>query len=651
VTRDRHIVIESVKPQIGCGHYAVKRVVGQRCEVEATIFRDGPDVLRAVVRWHLKGQRGASEAPLTYANRGLDLWHGSFPLEANGRVLFTVEAWTDVFATWRSELERKVHGGRTDLASEITEGLAIADAALGRAQLPADKALLGRVTERMEALKADPAAALAVVARPEVEEAMIRLQERHGAVILEPELEIIVDRPRAVFGSWYEIFPRSQGTVPGRGATLREAERRLPAIAAMGFDVLYLTPIHPIGHAHRKGRNNSLVAGPNDPGSPWAIGNEHGGHDAIDPGLGTLADFDHFVAAARAKGLEIAIDFAVQCSPDHPWVKQHPEWFYLRPDGTIKYAENPPKKYEDIYPLNFDSPAREALFAEIRRIMEHWIQHGVTIFRVDNPHTKPIAFWRWIIDDIQAQHPEVLFLAEAFTRPPVMQMLAKIGFTQSYTYFTWRNTKAELTEYLTELTRPEMADFYRPNFFANTPDILHEFLQHGGPPAFLIRLILAGTLGPTYGIYSGFELCENVAVRPGSEEYLDSEKYEIRVRDWDAPGNIKATVRRLNAIRRENPALQELTNLRFYPSESEHILCYGKATTDRTNVILVAVNLDPTRWHDGMVQVPLADLGIAPGGRYQVEDLLTGARYDWGERNYVRLAPELPAHILRVSVR
>jgi starch synthase (maltosyl-transferring) len=651
VTTERHIVIEAVQPSIDCGRYPAKRIVGQTCDVEATIFRDGPDVVRAVVRWHLKGQRGASEAPLAYANRGLDRWRGSFPLEVNGRILFTVEAWTDHFATWLDELRRKVHGGRTDLTSELVEGRALVAAALQRAQAPADTRLLGGLIERLGALATDPAAALDLVARPEVEEAMVRLQERRDAVTLAPELEVVADRPRALFGAWYEIFPRSQGTTPGRSATLREAERRLPDIAAMGFDVLYLTPIHPIGHTHRKGRNNSLVAGPGDPGSPWAIGNEHGGHDAIEPGLGTLDDFDHFVAAARDQGLEIALDFAVQCSPDHPWVKDHPEWFYHRPDGTIKYAENPPKKYEDIYPLNFDSPAREALFAEIRRIMEHWIQHGVTIFRVDNPHTKPIGFWRWLIDDIQAQHPEILFLAEAFTRPPVMKMLAKVGFSQSYTYFTWRNTKAELVEYLTELSQGDAAEYYRPNLFANTPDILHEFLQHGGRPAFLIRLFLAATLGPTYGIYSGFELCENVAVRPGSEEYLDSEKYEIRVRDWDAPGNIKEWVRRVNTIRRENPALQELANLRFYPSDSDQILCYGKATRDRGNVILVAVNLDPRRWHEGMVTVPLHELGVTPGGRFEVEDLLTGARYDWGERNYVRLAPELPAHILRVSAR
>jgi starch synthase (maltosyl-transferring) len=418
----------------------------------------------------------------------------------------------------------------------------------------------------------------------------------------------------------------------------------------MGFDVVYLAPINPIGRTGRKGPNNRLEAGPDDPGSPWAIGSEHGGHTAIEPALGTLEDFDRFVRAAGALGMEVALDFAIQCSPDHPWVHEHPDWFYRRPDGTIRYAENPPKKYEDIYPLNFDTPDWKKLWEALRGVVRFWVERGVRIFRVDNPHTKPLGFWTWLIDSIQAEHPDAIFLAEAFTRPPMMQALAKRGFTQSYTYFTWRNTKAELVEYLTELTRTEMAMYFRPNFFANTPDILPTILQRGGPPAFKSRLVLAATLSPAYGIYSGFELCENAAME-GREEYLDSEKYEIKVRDWDAPGNIKSFITRINRARRENRALHQFTNLRFLDIDDDQLIAYVKWTADGSDRVLVVVNLDPFAAREGRLHVPPDAVGVGDGEMYDVQDVLTGDRYVWGERNYVRLDPVVgePAHIFRVQ--
>jgi starch synthase (maltosyl-transferring) len=445
------------------------------------------------------------------------------------------------------------------------------------------------------------------------------------------------------------MFPRSQGTIPGRSATFKDCEARLPAIQAMGFDVLYLPPIHPIGRTNRKGRNNSLLARPTDPGSPYAIGNELGGHDAVDPGLGTVEDFDRFVRAVHDRGMEIALDFAINCAPDHPYVTQHPEWFYHRPDGTIKYAENPPKKYQDIYPLNFYCEDWGALWDEMKRIILFWIEHGVKIFRVDNPHTKPVAFWAWLIREIQIQHPDIIFLSEAFTRPKMMKALAKAGFTQSYTYFTWRNFKHDLTDYLTELTRSEAKDYLRANFFTNTPDILPEVLQHGGRPAFKFRLVLAATLSPSYGIYSGYELCENRAL-PGTEEYVNSEKYEYKVWDWDRPGAITDYIARVNRIRRENPALHEYENLTFYESLHDQVLFYGKSTLDRRNTILVAVNLNPFQAQTARLHIPLADLGIGPEDTYQLHDLITDRRdLVRGQEYPLRLDPqEEPAAIFAV---
>jgi starch synthase (maltosyl-transferring) len=461
-------------------------------------------------------------------------------------------------------------------------------------------------------------------------------------------LGLQVDRERALFGAWYELFPRSQSMEQGKHGTFRDVERRLPDLAALGFDVVYLPPIHPIGRTHRKGRNNALVAEPGDVGSPWAIGGPEGGHDAVHPDLGSLRDFDHLVAAARERDMEIALDFALQCSPDHPWIRQHPEWFFVRPDGSLRYAENPPKKYEDIYPLNFWCAERDRLWMACRDLLLFWIGHGVKIFRVDNPHTKPFAFWEWVIEDVTRRHPDVIFLAEAFTRPKRMRALAKIGFSQSYTYFTWKNTPWEIREYANELASSEMVEYYRPNFFTNTPDILHEYLQDGGRAAFRIRLLLAATLSPSYGIYSGYELCENVPVRRGSEEYLDSEKYQIKQRDWHAEGNIRSDIALLNRIRRDNPALRKLGNLRFLHSELEQVLAYWKRAPG--NDLIVVVNTDPHGMHETMIHVPVSELGIGEGQEYVVEDLLSGERYTWrGVRNYVRLDPAVRVgHVLRV---
>ncbi len=648
----RHVVIEDVRPCVEGGRWPAKGTAGRPCVVEATAFRDGHAALRAVLKWKREGGKAWNEAPMACVNPGLDLWRGEFPLKECGRYAFTVEAWTDAYASWRADLQKRVKAGQ-EVRSEALEGAALLEK-MGRGARGEDAGALRDAAKRLRGAAGNAPEALEVASGEALLDLVGQVQPREDAETYAPELRVLAEADYALFGAWYEMFPRSQGTEAGKASTFREAERRFPDIKKMGFDVLYLPPIHPIGKAHRKGRNNSLTAQPGDPGSPWAIGSEEGGHDAVAPELGTLDDFDHFVAEAKRHGLEIAIDFAIQCSPDHPWVREHPEWFYRRPDGTIKYAENPPKKYEDIYPVNFDTEDVEGLYLELRRTFEHWIAHGVRIFRVDNPHTKPPAFWDLLIRELQEKHPDVIFLAEAFTRPPMMKALGKRGFSQSYTYFTWRNTRKEIEEYLTELTQTEMKEFYRPNFFVNTPDILPRILVEGGRPAFRMRLVLAATLSPSYGIYSGYELCENAWIPhhalPGDVEYADSEKYEIRVRDWDAPGNIKDLVEKINRIRRENPALQELANLRFFKSDNDRILFYGKVTADRSNAILVAVNLDPRSPHHATVALPLEEIGVPPGGTFVAHDLLTGARYAWGERNYVRLDPAVePAHILLVE--
>jgi starch synthase (maltosyl-transferring) len=642
------LLIENVSPQLDGGRHAVKRIVGDRVDVGADVIKDGHDVLVARICLRGPGDQDWRFAPMTY-DADADRWTGAFVVDQVGRWVFTVEAWTDAFATWGVALQKKLAAGQ-DVGPELLEGAVQLAAAAAAARGSAERTLA-----ETAALLRDPDVSTAERARTALRPELAALVAAHVPRRLgarhERELAITVDRERARFAAWYEMFPRSQATEPGRHGTLADAARRLRRLAELGFDVVYLPPIHPIGRTHRKGPNNRLEAGPDDPGSPWAIGDETGGHTAVDPRLGTLADFDRFVDAARSHGMEVALDFALQCSPDHPWAREHPEWFFVRPDGTIRYAENPPKKYEDIYPLDFWCADREALWAACRDVLRFWIERGVRTFRVDNPHTKPLAFWEWLIAEVKRDHPDVVLLAEAFTRPKTMKALAKLGFTQSYTYFTWRNTAAELREYLTELTQTEMVEYFRGNLFTNTPDILHEYLQRGGRAAFRVRLLLAATLSPLYGIYSGFELCENVAVRPGSEEYLDSEKYQVRPRDWEAPGNINADVETLNRIRRENPALRRAANLTFHHSENEEILFYRKAAPDGGGDLLIAVNLDPHHPQATMVHVPLDALGLGPDESFVVHDLLTGARYTWrGVRNYVRLDPPgQVAHLFRVE--
>lgn len=639
------IIVEAVSPALDDGRYAVKRIVGDDLAVSADIFKDGHDRLAARVRY--RGPDGEwRTAPLRY-DYDHDRWQGSFSLDRVGDWAFTVEAWTDRFTTWRSELEKK-YGAGQDVRSELLEGAVMVERAARHATHGARASLL-RMARELRDDELGPAMRVEVALAAELRALMAAHLQPEDLTTYDRVLPVRVDRVRARFGSWYEFFPRSCGE-PGVHGTFADAERALYRIAAMGFDVVYLPPIHPVGVTNRKGRNNSLVAQPGDCGSPWAVGGEAGGHTAVSPELGTLADFDRFARTARGLGLEIALDYALQCSPDHPWLKEHPEWFFIRPDGTIKYAENPPKKYQDIYPLNFWCEQREALWQACKEIVLFWVGHGVTIFRVDNPHTKALAFWEWLIAEVHREHPEVLFLAEAFTRPKRMGWLAKAGFSQSYTYFTWRNTAAEVREYFTELTQGPMKEFFRGNFFINTPDILHEYLQKGGRPAFRIRLLIAATLAPTYGIYSGFELCENVPLRDGSEEYLDSEKYELKHRDFTAPECLAAEITQLNRLRREHPALQRYDNLSFYPCSNPHILFYLKRAVGPVGDIMVAVTCDYSRSQDGFVEVPLEVLGIKPDEVYLVEDMLTGARYEWrGSKNYVRLDPaQQPGHLLRL---
>jgi starch synthase (maltosyl-transferring) len=632
-------VIENVQPAVDEGRFPIKRTRGEPVAVTADVYADGHDLLAGV----LKYRHGSDwrEIPLTRGDN--DSWAATFTATELGEYEYTIEAWIDRFGTWLRGLAAKADAGQ-DVASELLEGAEIIQQALPSR---GDEDL--RLLQIADLLRsAQPLPVRVAAARdPELRRLMDARPDRAGSTTAAP-LRVIVDPERARFSAWYEMFPRSCTSDPARGATLREAETRLSAIADMGFDVLYLPPVHPIGTTHRKGRNNALAAEPGDPGSPWAIGSEDGGHTAIDPGLGTLDDFDRFVAAARHLGLEVALDIAFQASPDHPWVKEHPEWFRHRPDGSIKYAENPPKKYQDIYPLDFEGRDSAAMWRALRDVFLFWIAHGVTIFRVDNPHTKPFAFWEWALADVRRAHPEAIFLAEAFTRPKVMRYLAKVGFNQSYTYFTWRNSPAELREYLTELTRTGVREFMRPNFFANTPDILHEYLQTGGRPAFEVRLILAATLSSSYGIYSGFELCERVPIRPGSEEYLNSEKYEIKPRDWHQAGNLNELIARVNEIRRSHAALQQNNTLAFHETENPAFLWFSKtAATDR---VFVVVNTNPHWMQHGRVQMPIRDLGIGPQQSYIVEDLLDDSRYVWqGDWNYVKLDPaERMAHIFVV---
>jgi starch synthase (maltosyl-transferring) len=634
------IVIQFPEPAVDEGGYPAKRCAGDTVRVEADIFRDGHDILSAVIRYKGPGDADYQEAEMERidAHLGGVRWAGSFDVDRKGTWEYTIEAWTDVFGTWRDELSRKVAAAQHNLAGEISEGVLLLKGAKKTANANGDRALIEHAVSTLANEAVPEAAKHDVALGPELFETIERIQPRHGAVTLEAPLQIEVDRVLAKFGSWYEMFPRSWGGLKG-------VQQQLPRLAELGFDIIYLPPIHPIGHTNRKGRDNSLTAGPNDPGSPWAIGDETGGHEAVHQDLGTIDDLKSLTEAAKRNNIEIALDFAIQCSADHPWLHEHPEWFHRRPDGTLKYAENPPKRYQDIYNVNWDSPDWRGLWDALLKIVIQWVDCGVTVFRVDNPHTKPFPFWAWLIERVHEHNRDVIFLAEAFTRRAVMRHLAKIGFSQSYTYFTWKNSRHELTEYVSELAYSGEQEYFRPNFFANTPDILHEYLQHGGRPAFEARVVLAATLSPSYGIYSGYEHFENVPAHEGSEEYLHSEKYEIKQRTLDGP--LLPLIQRLNAVRRTNPALQDLSNVTFLDTANEALIAYAKHSAG--NTIITVVSVDPYQVQEGLAIVP-ANLGLPPS--FTAHDLLTDERYQWRiGPNYVRLEPGVrQAHIVRVEI-
>ncbi|WP_069815168.1 alpha-1,4-glucan--maltose-1-phosphate maltosyltransferase [Streptomyces sp. TP-A0874] len=644
------IPVLDVGPSVDCGRRPAKAVPGERFDVTATVFREGHGAVGANVV--LRDPSGAPGpwTPMRELAPGTDRWHAAVSADREGLWTYTVEAWGDPLTTWRREAELKLPA-EVDTAVVLAEGAELhRRAAAGMPEGAGRQAVL-RAAAALEDDRLAPGERFAGASCPEAAAALERHPLRETVTASAP-LRLRVERRRALFGSWYEFFPRSEGAVvePGRppvSGTLRTAAGRLPAVAAMGFDVVYLPPIHPIGTAHRKGPDNALSAGPHDVGSPWAIGSPGGGHDAVHPDLGTLEDFDHFVATARGLGIEVALDFALQCSPDHPWVQKRPEWFRQRPDGTIAYAENPPKKYQDIHPLDFEQDL-DGILAETERVLRHWMDHGVRIFRVDNPHTKPVVFWERLLAAVGETDPDVLFLAEAFTRPAMMRALAAVGFQQSYTYFTWRNTKRELTEYLTELSR-ETAGFMRPNFFVNTPDILSGYLQDGGRPAFEVRAVLAATLAPSWGVYAGYELCENTPVQPGSEEYARSEKYELRPRDWETADRTGRTIAplitALNQVRRRHPALQQLRDLHFHRADNEEVIAYSKRAGDDT--VLTVANLDPHHTQEATVSLDMPALGLGWDEAVPVRDELTGETYHWGRDNFVRLEPGVrPAHVL-----
>lgn len=643
------VVIDRVRPEIDAGRFPIKRTVGEEVCVDVDLFAEGHDTLAGIVRFRHSEDASWQESALVA--HGNDAWRASFVVSRIGWYEYTIVAWVDAFATWARDLAKRHEAGQ-EVGSELLEGARLIHEAAKRAA--GDDARWLATQAALLEDQGDSGERVRVALHPELAARMSANSDRSLARTYDRTLRVQVERERAKFGAWYELFPRSASPHVGAHGTLRDVEARLPYVASMGFDVLYLPPIHPIGVAFRKGPNNTLEARPGDPGSPWAIGGAEGGHTAVHPDLGTLEDFDRLVAAARELSIEIALDIAFQCSPDHPWVNAHPEWFRHRPDGSIKFAENPPKKYQDIYPINFETAHWRSLWNALRDVFLFWVEHGVSIFRVDNPHTKSLPFWEWCLREVWDRHSQAIFLSEAFTRPKVMKYLAKAGFTQSYSYFTWRNDKHGLTEYLTELTQTECAEYMRPNFFANTPDILHEFLQTGGRPAFMSRLVLAATLGATYGIYGPpYEQCIGTPVRHGSEEYLDSEKYQVRHWEIDAPGSLKGFITRVNAIRRANPALRDTRNLRFFPTDNPQLIAYGKSTADRANQILVIVNLDPHFTQSGWVTLPLWELGLdgQPHSAYRVTDLLGDTQYTWhGPTNFVLLDPHAcPAHIFRID--
>jgi starch synthase (maltosyl-transferring) len=640
------VLVDGLGPEVDGGAFPAKRIVGDLVIVTADISTDGHDSVAGDVLYRHAQEEVWRRAPMTRVAN--DRWRGGFPATQVGKCYYTVEGWIDRFETWRSAMVKRIDS-RSDVPAEWLIGASLVEDAASRAA-PVDAARLQDWVRIIREGRSSESGKQEILGS-ELGAIVQRYPDRRFARRYGKDLCLVVDREKAAFSAWYEMFPRSCASEPGRYGTLRDCEARLPYVAAMGFDVLYLPPIHPIGHTFRKGRNNHVVAGPDDVGSPWAIGSEDGGHTSIDPKLGTLEDLESLIAAARTFEIEIALDLAFQCSPDHPYVRQHPEWFRRRPDGTIQYAENPPKKYQDIVPLDFETPQWRELWEELERVVLFWIDRGIRIFRVDNPHTKALPFWQWMIGDVKDRCPEALFLAEAFTRPKLMYGLAKAGFSQSYTYFTWRNTKPELTSYFRHFTESGVREYFRPNLWPNTPDILPEFLQTGGRAAFMIRLILAATMGANYGIYGpAFERCENAAIRPGSEEYLDSEKYELKYWDPRLVGSLKVFIGHVNRIRRENRALHRDTNLQFHETDNPEVICYSKATDDLSDVVIVLCNLDPFHKQTGWIDLDLTSLGLDVSKTFQAHDLLSDGRFLWhGARNYFELTPELlPAHIMKV---
>ncbi len=638
----KRVIIENVSPAVEGGLYPVKRVAGELVVVSADIFCDGHDQISALLLYRAGSESRWKTIPMRHLVN--DRWEAEFRVEELGNYYYTIQAWVDHFKTWRTDLRKRIEASQ-EVKTDLLIGADLVEKAAKRAHGDDAKQLWDWARFFKSGKNA-----IEIALSDELSAMMDRYPDRNHMSEWDQKLAVAVTRKRAMFSSWYELFPRSCAAVKGKHGTFKDCEKFLPEIAARGFDILYLPPIHSIGERGRKGRDGAAVAEPKDPGSPWAIGSRHGGHKSVHPELGTLADFERFVKKAGEHGLEIALDLSFQCSCEHPYVKEHPEWFKWRPDGSIQFAENPPKKYEDIIPFNFETENWQGLWEELKSIVLFWIDKGILIFRVDNPHTKPFAFWEWLIREIKKDHPEVIFLAEAFTRPKVMYRLAKVGFDQSYTYFTWRNTKHEFVEYLTELTQTDVREFFRPNFWPNTPDILPEFLQYGGRPAFVIRLVLAATLSSNYGIYGpAFELIENQAL-PGKEEYRDSEKYEIRTWDWNRPGNLRDFITRLNQIRRENRAFQTTNNLRICEIDNDHLVFCVKKTEDLSNIVLVVVNLDPFHPQAGRLKVPIWELGIPPDQPFMVYDLVSSDKYIWqGEWNYVALNPGIsPAHIFRV---
>jgi starch synthase (maltosyl-transferring) len=644
----KRVVIEKVEPEVDGGRFPIKRVVGEAVTVRADIFADGHDSLCALLLYRHESEQQWHKTPMRLLAN--DRWEGIFTVAELGTWFYTLEARIDHFLTWKLDFEKRFKAGQ-DLEVDREVGARLIEAAAGRAGRDDAARLLECASQIRQA--ADDPRALSLAREEELAELMAVHFDPKLSCVWRQELGVTVEPEKALFSAWYELFPRSCCREDGGHGTFRECEKFLPLIAESGFDVVYFPPIHPIGRTHRKGKNNAPVAAEEDPGSPWAIGSAEGGHKAVHPELGTMEDFERFLARANELGLQVAMDIAFQCSPDHPYVREHPEWFRWRPDGTVQYAENPPKKYEDIIPFDFESAEWASLWEELRSVLLFWAGKGVTIFRVDNPHTKPFSFWEWVIREVRKAHPETLFLSEAFTRPKVMYRLAKVGLSQSYTYFSWRNTRPELEQYLTELTKTEVREFFRPNFWPNTPDILPEFLQYGGAPAFVIRLLLASTLSSSYGIYGPpFELFVADAL-PGKEEYIHSEKYEIRCWDWNDPRNLRQLISRVNRIRRENPALQTNWNLRFCETDNDNLICYLKGTADRSNFLLVVVSLDPFNNQEGTVRVPLEELGISAGRPYLVHDLLTDEKNIWhDEKNHVALKLQaMPAKIYRLHPR